>query len=182
MEQKLSRPLSPHELVIHLDGDLLNCDSENLCVEVRRGAQHHCWRGGVGTSYGYVLRYTPGHPMADGSGRVPEHILIVELARQRELPAGAEVHHVNQVRGDNRNENLVACNDKSYHSLLHQRMRARDATGDPGARICWYCKGWALSGDRLPLRSSASAHRMCVLIGPRPRRRMAKVAEGALHA
>lgn len=37
------------------------------------------------------------------------HILVAEKALGRTLPKGAEVHHVNEDRADNRNTNLVIC-------------------------------------------------------------------------
>ena len=56
------------------------------------------------------------------------------------LPTGAEVHHVNENRADNRHENLVVCPNKAYHKLLHVRMAAMDACGNPNFRKCPFCK------------------------------------------
>lgn len=71
-----------------------------------------------------------------------QHVAIAERALGRLLPDGAEVHHVNEIRDDNRNENLVICPDRVYHALLHMRARALDACGDPAKRKCVYCKAW----------------------------------------
>ena len=54
-----------------------------------------------------------------------EHILIAEKAFGGPLPQGAEVHHVNEIKTDNRNQNLVICENNAYHKLLHARMKER---------------------------------------------------------
>ncbi len=69
------------------------------------------------------------------------HLAIAEQALGHPLPIGAQVHHVNQCKGDARNSNLVICQDRAYHALLHQRTRIIRAGGDPNTqRICSYCK------------------------------------------
>lgn len=71
--------------------------------------------------------------------KVFEHVLIAERALGHPLPAGAVVHHANGIRADNRRENLVICQNKAYHNLLHARMRARDTTGNPNSKRCRHC-------------------------------------------
>ena len=67
------------------------------------------------------------------------HIAAAEKALGKPLPKGVEVHHVNEDRGDWRNENLVICPDKAYHKLLHMRTAALDACGNANARRCNVC-------------------------------------------
>lgn len=97
---------------------------------------------------GYRLRVVGrDHPHADARGRVYEHILIAEKALGRVLPKKAQVHHVDHDKAGNRNNNLVICEDDSYHKLLHERERAYRATGDPTAQTCGFCGKWMVNGD-----------------------------------
>lgn len=77
------------------------------------------------------------HPRASSSGCVYEHVLIAEDALGRYLPEGAEVHHVDGNPKNNARTNLVICQDKAYHKLLHVRSRVLRAGGNPDSdRIC----------------------------------------------
>lgn len=74
-------------------------------------------------SQGYVLVYSPDHPHADCKGYVYEHVAIACTALGKPLPKRAEVHHHDRTRTNNTNGNLVLCQDRAYHMLLHKRMR-----------------------------------------------------------
>lgn len=59
------------------------------------------------TPKGYVMIYTPEHPNKYiGSGRVFEHVLVMEEHIGRLLYPKETVHHLNGVKADNRIENL----------------------------------------------------------------------------
>jgi hypothetical protein len=70
---------------------------------------------------------------------VREHVAIAENILGRRLPRGVQVHHVNEIKKDNRHENLVICPNLAYHHLLHQRTRAFDACGHADWLVCAYC-------------------------------------------
>lgn len=75
-----------------------------------------------------------------GAPKIMGHILIAEKAAGIPLVYPMEVHHANEVRSDNRNLNLVICQDRAYHQLLHIRSRAYDACGNANWRKCSVCK------------------------------------------
>lgn len=107
---------------------------------------HYCrdknplWKGGKIKANGYVKIYKPEHHKADNRGRIYEHTLICENALGKLLPDGAEIHHVNENRGDNSPGNIVLCQDSAYHSLLHQRARALKECGHANWLKCCFCK------------------------------------------
>lgn len=87
---------------------------------------------------------------------------MAEQALGHALPPQAVIHHVNEVRSENRPGNLVICEDRAYHLLLHQRLRAYLATGNAGMRKCYICKEYDLP-DRLVTYSNNTSifHRAC---------------------
>ena len=70
------------------------------------------------------------------------HVLIAERLLGKELPRGAEIHHVDGNGRNNAHSNLVICPNHSYHALLHTRTEALDACGNADWRKCCFCKRW----------------------------------------
>jgi hypothetical protein len=85
----------------------------------------------------YPVVYVPGHPRANSSGCVALHIMLAERALGRRLPPGVEVHHVDGDRHDDKPTNLVICQDRVYHHLLHVRAKVVRAGANPNTHI--YC-------------------------------------------
>ncbi len=119
------------------------------------------WKGGrVMASNGYVLVTRPDHPEAK-KGYVLEHRAMAEAALGRMLPVGAEIHHVDENKSNNTPGNLVLCENRAYHSLLHKRARALAACGNPSAHRCYFCHGYARQSDITITSQGKTRHRSC---------------------
>ena len=109
-----------------------------------RGPSHPAWRGGIAKNAGYVLIYKPEHPGCNQDGYVLEHRLVMEQHLGRFLDKNEHVHHINQIRNDNRFENLQLV-DPSEHQKIHglgdyQRnltFEQRSAAGKKGSAAKW---------------------------------------------
>lgn len=110
--------------------------------------------GGI-TSQGYIS-------ITKNGKRVSQHTSKCEIAIGKRLPKGAEVHHINGVKTDNRNENLVICQSAGYHQLLHARQKAFDGCGNPDFRECRYCGEFdSVENLYIPSGSQKGHHRKC---------------------
>lgn len=85
-----------------------------------RGSNNSKWKGGRKIrKSGYIYLLLPYHPQADPQGYVAEHLIIAERALGKSLPAGAEIHHLDGNKSNNQNNNLIICQNRKYHGLLH---------------------------------------------------------------
>lgn len=118
----------------------------------RMGPNSPGWKGGRNhRANGYIRIQIHGHPRADRGGYVREHIVIAETALGKPLPPKAQVHHVDEKRDNNENTNLVICQDRAYHALLHTRAKILRAGGNPNTdKLCGKC-------NSIKLRSFFSA-------------------------
>ena len=84
------------------------------------GPQHKDWKGGrKKTQAGYVYVLAKDHPRQQ-DGYVFEHIVVLEQHLGRLLNDKEVVHHINQIRDDNRLENLCLM-FRSDHTSLHHK-------------------------------------------------------------
>jgi len=76
------------------------------------------WNGGIWHHIkGYVFISSPGHPHAGKRGYVAEHRLVVETYLKRFLKGKNEpVHHLNNIKDDNRPKNLIAFANQPAHN------------------------------------------------------------------
>lgn len=110
------------------------------------GERHHLWKGGRIVRKGYVLVHLPGHHLADVKGYAPEHRVIAEQMLGRPLTADEVVHHLNRVKDDNREENLVVM-PKRAHTLEHVDER-REALRRFNEANPDHCREAGLAGAR----------------------------------
>ena len=74
---------------------------------------------GVCKRCGWLYEIRIGHPRADINNRVEQHHLIMEDYLERYLEPGEIVHHCNEIRDDNRIENLELMLHGKHTSLHH---------------------------------------------------------------
>lgn len=72
-------------------------------------------------SYGYLLVKKKDHPRSH-RGYMYKHILVMENHIKRYLTSHERVHHINEIKDDNRIENLYLCKNQSEHNRLHSQM------------------------------------------------------------
>lgn len=149
-----------------IDGCAKNASKRGWCdMHYRRWRLH----GDTSTTLkaangdGYMQGGYLGHQI-DGV-RVFDHVRVAEKALGKPLPSGAVVHHVNEIKTDNTPSNLVICPSKAYHNLIHARMAAMAACGDPDKRKCRRCGQYdrldALREYMRPNASPAYWHQAC---------------------
>ncbi len=113
-----------------------------------RARQSHTQKGYV---KGEHVRYRYGHSGRVGTATVYSsiggyqdakraHVVVAERALGKALPAGAVVHHVDENGLNNAPSNLVICQGRGYHALLHVRTLVVRAGGDPNTqKMCRSC-------------------------------------------
>lgn len=89
----------------------------------KTGSGNGMWQGGrFYDKDGYIQILSPGNPMAKKSGYVPEHRLVMAEHIGRLLEKNEVVHHVNEIKDDNRIENLELM-DRVEHDRRHTIRR-----------------------------------------------------------
>lgn len=74
---------------------------------------------------GYYRIYFPDHPKSDSRGWILEHTLIMECYIGRWIKDNEVVHHKNEIKTDNRIENLQLMTRKE-HSKYHRLKNRKD--------------------------------------------------------
>ena len=90
----------------------------------KSGERCNFWSGGTRkTTKGYRQVLCKDHPRADKCGYVMEHIIVWEQFNKMSVPDGYVVHHINEIKTDNRPENLTIM-ERGKHTTMHHSGKA----------------------------------------------------------
>jgi len=74
---------------------------------------------------GHILEYCPDHPACNARGMVLQHRLVMECKLGRFLTGQEVVHHIDNDKTNNHEDNLLLFPNQKAHVLYHQRKRAK---------------------------------------------------------
>lgn len=74
---------------------------------------------------GYIQVYYPSHPMATRAGWILEHRLVAAEAAGRLLTVDEHVDHINEIKDDNRPENLRIVSNREHQGITMQSRTAK---------------------------------------------------------
>lgn len=86
---------------------------------------------------------------------------VVREVLGKSLPEGAEIHHIDGNPANNSNDNLVVCENHSYHKLLHSRIQSLLDCGNAKLKNCWLCKRYD-TPENLKLSGRGFYHKQCL--------------------
>jgi len=90
-------------------------DTKRLLSESKIGARNPMWRGGRSFNGEYFVLSVNGR-------KSKEHRHLMEMKIRRKLKKGEVVHHINQIKTDNRIENLYLCKNAKEHVEIHSKL------------------------------------------------------------
>lgn len=96
------------------------------------GANHHSWKGGLSHKEGYITRYIPPTENGKRGQLIPEHRYVMEQYLGRKLKRTEIVHHINEIKTDNRIENLQLFKSVTDHLKHHHSNKRLLSKSCPG--------------------------------------------------
>ena len=106
-------------------GKKLSRDARDKITKSRVREKNPNWKNGIirRKDNQCILILTPNHPFANHQGYVYEHRLVMEKKLGRYLRPEEVVHHINEIKNDNRPENLYLFKNASAHRSYHNFVR-----------------------------------------------------------
>ena len=99
-------------------------DTKRKMREVNIGSRNPNWKGGIiQTKDGYVCIWKPDHPRVNSLGYVGRSCLVAEEKLGRYLYPGEIPHHKNEIKNDDRPENIEVMKSKSAHTKHHRQIK-----------------------------------------------------------
>jgi hypothetical protein len=91
---------------------------------------------------GYVYEKHWGHPRTNNTGWVYQHVIVMERHLGRNLKANEHVHHKNEIKDDNRIENLEILSKSEHHSLHGLQRNYARTSKYRWVRFNTACRKW----------------------------------------
>ena len=91
--------------------------------KLSKGKNNPNWKGGKILISGYVYIYSHIHPNKTKDGYVCEHRLVMEEFLNRYLTKKEIIHHKNEIKTDNRIENLELYESCGKHTVLNHMKK-----------------------------------------------------------
>ena len=121
-QQSIAKICGVNQSIIHRK--LVSFDIPRRKFYGQKGIHSHLWKGGrIKTTQGYIHILNHTHPNKNCRSYVPEQVLVVEKHLNRILSKAEAVHHINEIRDDNRIENLYLFPNESAHQRYHMKFR-----------------------------------------------------------
>lgn len=83
------------------------------------------WKGGIAYSDGYIYILKPDHPKANKTGYIKRSQLVLEKKLGRYLYPDEIPHHKNEIRDDDRPENIKVMESNSVHVKYHWQIKRK---------------------------------------------------------
>ncbi len=117
----------------------INYDGKSMKMSPKHGFKGNLnpsWKGGFFMRMGYKWIYDPKHHFADKDGYVAEHRYLYEQYHNCCLLPWVIIHHKNEIKTDNRLENLEVWNRSEHQNIHNPRKGYRK---DLNGRTCLEC-------------------------------------------
>ncbi len=122
-QKKIAEFCNVNQSTIHYYLIRFNIPTRKFCG--RPGIYSPRWKGGrYKSTQGYIFILNPDNPRAYTYKKyVPEQILVVEKYIKRYLTKEEAIHHINEIKDDNRLKNLYLFQNEAEHQRYHRNFR-----------------------------------------------------------